>query len=300
MAHSRQFTPLAEARPPFFAGVDVGGTNIKIGVVDDLGRPLSFSSIHTEVERGADEAVGARPKRSNKTIAAAGLERKAIARVGLGSPGTMDTAKGILLTPGNLPGWWHYPLRDRLSQASGYEVSFNNDAGAAAYGEFWVGSGGVLHSMILFTLGTGVGGGIIIGELLVDGENSAGSELGHLIIDYHDDARHCSCGQRGHLEAYASALAVVKRAHEALQTGQKSSVATRIAGGEELSALMIDEEAERGERAGARHRAGNGPLPRHRHDLGHARHRPARRGDRRRDDLWRARNRHRAKVFGRA
>jgi glucokinase len=101
--------------------------------------------------------------------------------------------------------------------------------------------------MVLFTLGTGVGGGIIIGDLLVTGEHSAGSELGHMIIDYNDDARLCSCNQRGHLEAYASATAVVKRAHEALDAGRASSLAKRIAAGEELSALMIDQEAERGD-----------------------------------------------------
>ena len=98
-----------------------------------------------------------------------------------------------------------------MAKACGLPVTFANDARSAAYGEFWVGSGRVLHSMVLFTLGTGVGGGIIIGDLLVEGENSAGSELGHMIIDYHDNARLCSCGQRGHLEAYASASAVVKR-----------------------------------------------------------------------------------------
>jgi glucokinase len=159
----------------------------------------------------------------------------------------MDIAKGILLTPGNLPGWWHFPLRDRLSQAYGLPVTFANDARSAAYGEYWVGSGRVMHSMVLFTLGTGVGGGIVIGDVLVAGEHSAGSELGHMIIDYNDGARVCSCEQRGHLEAYASATAVVKRTQEALDSGRASSLAKRIAGGEELSALMIDQEAEGGD-----------------------------------------------------
>ena len=96
----------------------------------------------------------------------------------------MDIPKGILLEPGNLPGWWNFPIRDRLSSHCGLPVTFANDARAAAYGEFWVGSGRVLHSMVMFTLGTGVGGGIIIGDMLVSGENSAGGECGHMIIDY--------------------------------------------------------------------------------------------------------------------
>jgi glucokinase len=101
--------------------------------------------------------------------------------------------------------------------------------------------------MVLFTLGTGVGGGIIIGDVLVAGEHSAGSELGHMIIDYHDEARLCSCNQRGHLEAYASASSVVKRTQEALDTGRSSSLVARLAAGEELSPLMVDQEAERGD-----------------------------------------------------
>jgi glucokinase len=247
MAYTRQFVPLAQARPPFFAGVDVGGTNTKIGVVDDLGRPMGWASIPTLVEQGPEAAVGRIKEALEKVIAQAELEPKSIARIGLGTPGTMDIAQGILLTPGNLPGWWHFPIRDALAKACGLNVTFANDARSATYGEYWVGIGRVLHSMVMFTLGTGVGGGIVIGDLLVEGENSAGSELGHLIIDLNDNARLCSCGQTGHLEAYASASAVVKRTEEILRTARSSSLRNRLSGGEELSALMIDQEAERGD-----------------------------------------------------
>jgi glucokinase len=247
MAHSRQFIPLAQARAPYFAGVDVGGTNIKLGVVDDEGRPLSWCQIATEVERGPRDAIARANSALERVIAEAGLKRGDIARVGLGTPGTMDVAAGILLEPGNLPGWWHFPMRDALSAACGLPVTFANDARSAAYGEYWVGSGRVLHSMILFTLGTGVGGGIVIGDLLVEGEHSAGSELGHLMIDYHDNARLCSCGQRGHIEAYCSAPAVVRRTEELLEAGQASSLRKRIEAGEELTALAIDQEALKGD-----------------------------------------------------
>jgi glucokinase len=245
MPYTRQFIALAQSEPPYYVGVDVGGTNIKVGVVDNQGRPMSWLSIHTEVERGPDDAVGRMREAVRRAVEQAGVPREAIARVGLGTPGTMDIAQGILLTPGNLPGWWHYPIRDRLAQACDLPVTFANDARSATYGEFWVGSGRVFHSMVLFTLGTGVGGGIIIGDLLVTGEHSAGSELGHIIIDYNDSARVCSCQQRGHLEAYASATSVVKRTQEALTAGRDSSLRARIDSGEELTALMIDQEAER-------------------------------------------------------
>ena len=101
--------------------------------------------------------------------------------------------------------------------------------------------------MVIFTLGTGIGGGIIIGDLLVVGEHSHGGECGHFIIDYRDDARMCGCGQRGHLEAYASATAVIKRTEEALAEGRKSSLVGRLEAGAELTPLLIAAEAEAGD-----------------------------------------------------
>ncbi len=257
MVDSRQFVSRAEAQPPFFVGVDVGGTNVKVGVVDDRGRPLSHTSIPTHVEQGPRAGVTRMRDAVHEAIRSAQLDQGAVARIGLGTPGTLDLARGMLLSPGNLPGWWNFPIRDALSQACGIDVTFANDARAAAYGEFWVGSGTVLHSMVMFTLGTGVGGGIVVGHTLVEGENGAGSELGHIIIDYTESARVCSCGQTGHLEAYASASSVVKRTQQLLQEGRPSSLATRTAAGEPLTALMIDEEAEPRRRAGVGDRRRN-------------------------------------------
>jgi glucokinase len=102
--------------------------------------------------------------------------------------------------------------------------------------------------MVLFTLGTGIGCGVIVGDQLINGENSHGAECGHIIIDCRDDARRCPCGQLGHLEAYASATAVVKRTQEALAAGRKSTLAARIAAGDELSPLLLAQEAESGDR----------------------------------------------------
>src|SRR5690606_27680837 len=137
----------------------------------------------------------------------------------------------------------------RLQQVTQKPVSFANDANAAAYGEFWVGGGREYHSIVMLTLGTGVGGGIIIGDLSIDGENSHGSECGHTIIDYQPDARICSCGHRGHLEAYASATALVKRTEEALLLPERhTTVRDCLARGEELTPLLLAREAEAGDR----------------------------------------------------
>jgi glucokinase len=228
-------------------GVDVGGTNIKVGLVDNRGRSLARLSLPTKAKAGPDDAARRMGEAVHRVIEKATLARADVARVGLGSPGTMDIPRGLLLDPPNLPGWNNYPLRDKVSEACGLPVAFTNDATAAAYGEYWVGSGRELHSMVLLTLGTGVGGGIIIGDTPIDGEHSHGAECGHIIIDYRDDARVCPCGQPGHLEAYASATALVKRAHEALDRGHKSSLAAHAVEGPELTALLLAQEAEAGD-----------------------------------------------------
>ncbi|MBN2024000.1 MAG: ROK family protein [Pirellulales bacterium] len=235
------------AKPPFFVGVDLGGTSVKVGVVDDWGRPLARLSIPTQSENGPEDATARMGRAVTDAIAEAGLEPGAVARVGLGSPGTMDIPNGMLVAPVNLKGWDNYPIRDRLSHFCGLSVTFANDAAAAAYGEYWVGSGQAFHSMVLLTLGTGIGCGIIIGDLSIDGENSHGAECGHIIINDAEDARMCGCGRRGHLEAYASATAVVKRTQEGLDAGRASSLVKRVGRGDPLTPKVVAEEAAAGD-----------------------------------------------------
>jgi glucokinase len=122
----------------------------------------------------------------------------------------------VILDPQNLRPWQNVPVRHHIHATFGVPTAFQNDANAAAYGEYWVGAGQGAHSMVLFTLGTGVGGGIIIGDLVVEGEHSHGAEIGHIKIEM-TSPRQCGCGRWGCLEAYASATAVVKRAREALE-----------------------------------------------------------------------------------
>lgn len=245
--HQRQFISKQAARAPFFVGIDLGGTNIKMGVVDDRGQPLSWLTIPTHVEQGPEDAARRMGEAVQRVIEQAGLRREDIARVGLGSPGTMDIPAGKLVVPANLKGWEHFPIRDRVAYHCGLPVTFANDATAAAYGEFWVGSGRDFHSMVLLTLGTGIGCGIIIGDLLLDGEHSHGGEFGHTIIDCDDDARVCACGRRGHLEAYASATAVIRRTCEQLDAGRPSTLHQRLAQGEEITPLLVEQEAQAGD-----------------------------------------------------
>jgi glucokinase len=247
MSYARRFISLDDARRPLFVGVDLGGTNIKAGVVDDLGRPLSWCTRPTDARRGAEDGARRIGEAILSAIEQARLEPSDIACVGLGAPGTMDIPAGMLLDPPNLPGWIDFPLRDRVSQHCGLPVVFDNDASAAAYGEFWIGTGSELKSIVMLTLGTGIGGGIIVDDSPLNGEHSHGSECGHIIIDWRDDARVCQCGRTGHLEAYAGANAVVKRTQEALAAGRPSSLVKLIAGGEKLTPELIAREAEAGD-----------------------------------------------------
>ncbi len=244
MSQNNHFILLDQAQPPFFAGIDLGGTNIKVGVVDDLGRPLSWLTIPTESKKGPEDAAGRMGRAVIEATEKAGLKPADLARVGLGSPGTMDLPAGKLIRPVNIRGWDHFPIRDRVAAHCGLPVTFANDAAAAAYGEFWIGSGRDFHSLVLFTLGTGIGCGIIIGDTSIDGEHSHGAECGHIVIDCSDDARLCGCGRRGHLEAYASATAVVKRMREFIEAGRPSSLQEKLEQGRRLTPKLLAREAE--------------------------------------------------------
>ena len=239
--------PVAEAEAPFFAGVDVGGTNVKFGLLDNQGRTLGRQEIRTESQRGPEDAVLRMAQSVRALVAEAGISLEELAAVGLATPGTMDVPAGMILEPPNLPTWRHFPIRDRLSEACAKPVAFANDANAAAFGEYWVGSGKGSPSIVMLTLGTGVGGGIIIDGQSIEGQHSHGSECGHIIIDYGEEARMCPCGKRGHLEAYASATALIKRAEETLATARPTSVRERLSAGDLLTPILLAEEAEKGD-----------------------------------------------------
>ena len=241
---------------PLFAGVDVGGTNIKIGLVDELGQSVAATKFPTQPDKSPQLAFEQVKREFDQLLSGIDFAWDDVAAVGLGTPGPMDIGTGKILTPSNLPGWHHFPVRQTLEETLSKPVAFANDAGAAAFGEFWVGGGRQYESIVLITLGTGVGGGIIVNELSIQGCHSHGSEIGHITIDTNENARRCGCGQTGHLEAYASATALVRRTTEAMTTsnGDFCDTVLRQKTGEAspLSALMISEAATAGDQLAAR------------------------------------------------
>jgi glucokinase len=238
---------IAQPQKPYFVGIDVGGTNIKLGLVDDAGQTLAYHTMPTDQEKGAEDACRRMGEVVRQLATDAHVDVNDIVRAGLATPGPMDIAVGMILRPGNLPGWWDFPIRERTSHHTGLLVTYANDANAAAYGEFWCGAAAKYHSLVFLTLGTGVGGGIIVGDTLIEGEHSCGSELGHILINPADDAPMDSLGKRGSLESYANASALVDRAIAAMGSAGVTSLAKRRAAGEEITPRLIGEEAERGD-----------------------------------------------------
>lgn len=199
-----------------YVGLDVGGTTMKAAVVDDSGRAFHPVSLDTNSERGQTAGLHTMTATIEAAVEAAGLKMAEITAIGVATPGLMDIAAGLILDPPNFPGWKNVPVREHVEKAFGKPTAYQNDANAAAFGEKWVGAAKGARSMVMFTLGTGVGGAVVIGDRVVEGEHSHGGELGHLRIDLPDRGRRCGCGARGCLEAYASASSVVERARDEL------------------------------------------------------------------------------------
>lgn len=205
------------AERAIYVGLDVGGTTMKAAAVADDGRPLTHPVVaDTRPELGQEAGLATMAETIRRAVAAAKLTLADIAAVGVATPGLGDIKAGLIIDPPNLKPWKNVPVRDAIAKAIGRPTVYQNDANAAAYGEFWVGSGRDAKSMALFTLGTGVGGGVILDGEIVTGEHSHGGELGHQRIEPPDRGRLCGCGARGCLEAYASATQVVHRAREAM------------------------------------------------------------------------------------
>ncbi len=229
-----------------YVGLDVGGTTMKAAVVDDDGRVAPHVSLPTEPERGQEAGLETMCQAIRMAIAAAGSTLDEIAAIGVATPGTMDLKTGYILDPPNLKPWRNVPVRDYIAHHFGKPTAFQNDANAAAMGEYWSGAGAGTRSLVMFTLGTGIGGGIIINGEVLEGEHSHGAELGHMKIEM-TNPRLCGCGKRGCLEAYASATAVVKRTEEALAQTSPTSILHSIRREKKLTARRIFEAAMAGD-----------------------------------------------------
>lgn len=202
--------------PTYAIGVDLGGTNLRIAAVDEGGNLLQKTELGTEVAKGRDYVVGEMTNAIRQmldTLRAPGQ----LAGIGIGVPGIIDMATGYMYKSPNLPGWENYPVHADIEKRLGTKVILENDANAAALGEKWLGAGRDASSMIMITLGTGVGGGIIMDGKIWHGMNGMAGELGHMTV--YPDGHICGCGNHGCIEQYASATAIRRLGMESIEAG---------------------------------------------------------------------------------
>jgi glucokinase len=204
----------------YVVGIDLGGTNIVAGTVaEDGSELLGLVSEPTMSQQGADAVLARIVKLARASMAAA--RGKEIAGVGIGSPGPLDTKTGIVLLTPNL-GWTNFPLRDRVARALDLPAALDNDANCAIFGEWWRGAARGADHVVGLTIGTGIGGGIVLGGKVYRGASDLAGEIGHMSID--SNGRRCKCGNYGCLEAYASGPAIAARAVEGIEAGADTSL----------------------------------------------------------------------------
>jgi glucokinase len=206
-----------------YIGVDLGGTNIKIGCFDGEMKLLATTSVSTQADFGPEFVADMIVETIGHIIEQCSASMDAVQGIGIGAPGPADLTKGVILAAPNLPGFRNVPLRKMIIERTGKPAVLENDANAACYGEYVIGAGRGTDDMVFLTLGTGIGGGIITNGRLIHGFGDNAAELGHVVIEM--DGRLCGCGQKGCVEAYASAKSTVKRAVEAIKAGRPSSLA---------------------------------------------------------------------------
>lgn len=223
----------------YIVGVDVGGTNIVVGTVAQDGSELvGVVSEPTRAEEGADAVVERIVTLTRASMAQA--HGKEIAGVGIGSPGPLDTKTGVVLLTPNL-GWVNMPLRDRVAAGLGLPATLDNDANCAIFGEWWRGAARGAEYVVGLTVGTGIGGGIVLQGDVYHGASDIAGEIGHMTID--STGRRCKCGNYGCLEAYASGPAIAARAVEGVEAGAETALPDYVGGNLKLITAQVVYEA---------------------------------------------------------
>ncbi|MCL2883940.1 MAG: ROK family protein [Oscillospiraceae bacterium] len=190
----------------FTIGIDLGGTNIAAGLVDETGRIVHTQSVKTRSARPMDAIAADIAALAARVAAGGGVSLADVRWIGVGTPGMVNTDTGVVEFCSSLP-MLHYPLAETLRAATGRPVHVDNDANAAAYGEYTAGAAKGAADALVITLGTGVGGGFIVGGRIYRGFNFAAAEVGHMVI--HAGGRACKCGRSGCMEMYASATGLI-------------------------------------------------------------------------------------------
>ncbi len=224
-------------------GADLGGTTCKLGLFKSDGKLIDKWEIPTDTSENGANILRNISEALHVKLNEKGIDAGDIEGVGIGIPGPVDE-KGVVNRCVNL-GWGVIPVESELSKISGFKVKAGNDANVAAMGEAFVGAGKEADSIVMVTLGTGVGGGIIINGKILAGHNGAGGEIGHINVN-EEETQACGCGNCGCLEQYASATGIARKAREVLAASDKES-ALRELKDEEITAKDVFDEAKKGD-----------------------------------------------------
>ncbi len=231
----------------YYIGIDLGGTNIAAGVVDSEFKILAKASTPTNRPRSCREICKDMVKVSLEAVEKAGLTVSQIESVGIGSPGTVNSDTGVIEYANNLD-FYNEPVAEYIENDLGKPVCVENDANAAAYGEFVAGAAKGAQDAVCITLGTGVGGGIIIGGKIYSGFNFAGAEIGHTVVEV--DGVPCTCGRKGCFEVYSSATGLIRMTKEAMDAHPESKMhemmGDHISGRLAFNAMRAGDEAAKG------------------------------------------------------
>ena len=232
--------------PDYSIGVDMGGTNLRIAAISTEGQLLEKITLGVKVAMGRDYVIGemcdAIHHLTEQYRGTGGF-----LGAGIGVPGIIDMETGMMRKSANLPGWSDYPVRDEIERRLGAKVFLDNDANMAGLGEKWLGAGRDVDNLAMLTLGTGIGGAIILGGKLFYGLSGMAGEFGHVTVE--PKGVPCGCGNRGCAERYASATAIVRMAREAIESGRAPELRLAASADPEFSAKSIHNLAIQGDAA---------------------------------------------------
>lgn len=235
---------LSSVMPDYSIAVDMGGTNLRIAAVSTEGELLEKITLGVKVAMGRDYVIGEMCdaiKSLTEKYRSSGTFRGA----GIGVPGIIDVEAGMMRLSANLPGWSEYPVRDVIERRLGARVFLDNDAKVAAFGEKWQGAGRDVDNMAMLTLGTGIGGAIVLNKKVFYGMSGMAGEFGHVTVE--PSGVPCGCGNRGCAERYASATAIVRMAREAADSGNAPGLAKAVSSDPEFSARTVYNLATKGD-----------------------------------------------------
>lgn len=226
----------------WIVGVDLGGTNVSVGLLPmEGGEVLGLRTLRTEAQRGAKFVVDRMVEMVEASIAQVlsqhGGTRAEVAGVGIGAPGPLNRVTGTVIHAPNM-GWRNFPLRDLIANAVKLPAALDNDANCATFGEWWQGAGRDVNTLVGVTLGTGIGGGIVLNGALYHGCSDIAGEIGHMTIEA--NGRRCKCGNYGCLEQYASGTAIALRAVEGIEAGAETVLVDLVKGRlDQISAATV-------------------------------------------------------------